>query len=79
MCVCVCVCVWLEGALAVREVSDSISCWSGHKTLFGRVGPSNYIRFRRAVKRQWVHTLKHTIQTQEKHNNIPYRPYLLLN
>ena len=56
---------WLERAVAVREISGSIPCRGGHKPLCIRRKPSGYVSFRRTVKRQWFHTLKYTIQSQE--------------
>ena len=40
------------------------------KTLCGCRGPSDYVSFNRAVKRQRLHTLKHKIHSQEQHYNI---------
>ena len=49
---------WLERALAVGEVSGSIPSRCKHKNLCGRRGPTDYMNFRRAVKRQRFHTLE---------------------
>ena len=76
--VCVCVCgvlvvEWLERAVAVPEVSGSISCRGEHKNFCRSTEPSEYVSFRRAVKRQLFNNLKHMIQSQKQHNNIPYK------
>ena len=61
---------WLERAVTVREVSGSIPGRGGHKTHCRR---RVYVNIRRAVERQRFHNLIHTIQSQEQHNNIPFK------
>ena len=70
---------WLERVVAVREVSGSIPDLGEHKNLYRRGQPSDYISsFRRVVKRQRFHTLKHTIQSRKQHN-IPYNHFTCWN
>ena len=59
---------WLERALALREVLASIPGRGGHKKFYGSRKLLN-ISFRMADKRQQFNTLKHTMQSQEQHNN----------
>ena len=61
---------WLEHAVAVREVSGSSPGQTGRKNLCGRREPSDYVSFRKAVKRQWFHNRKHTIQSLEQHHHF---------
>ena len=55
---------WLERPLAVPHISGSIGD-SG-----GRREPYDYVNFRSSVKGQRLHTVKHTIKSQEQHYNI---------
>ena len=48
---------WLGRAVAVREVSSSNPSRGEHKDLCERSEPSDYVSFRRAAKRQRLHTL----------------------
>ena len=40
-------------------------------------GPPDYVSFCRAVKKQWFHTLKHRVQSQEQHNIALQTIYML--
>ena len=48
---------WLERAVAMWEVSDSIPCRGGHKNLCGGWKTSDFVSFRKALKRKWFHKL----------------------
>ena len=70
---------WLERAIAVREFSGSNPGRGEHKeNLCGHRGPSNYVSFRRAVKRQRLYTLnshdkaKNNTTTQQHSLQTPY-------
>ena len=47
----------LECAVAVREISGSSQNRGRHNNLCGLREPSDYVGLRRAVERQWFHTL----------------------
>ena len=64
----------LERALAVQELLGSIPYWEWggveeHKIICGNKDSSGFVSFRRAVKRQWFHALKHTIRRPVQHYN----------
>ena len=67
---------WLEHTVTVREVSGSSPSRNGHKNHCGCMEPSDYISFRRGVKRQWFHTLNtHNTKprtTQQHSLQVPY-------
>ena len=60
----------LECVAAMLEVSVSTPDRGEHKTPCSGREPSDCISFRRPVKNQWFHALKHEIQSQEQFNNI---------
>ena len=69
---------WPSGRVA-REASGTIPSRGEHKGICDGRESSDYVNFRRAVKRQWFHTLNHTIQSQEQHNNISLQMFYTLN
>ena len=64
---------WLKRAVAMREVSGSSPGRGRHTYLYERREPSDYIRFRRAVKRQRFHTHDTKPRTTQQHSlQMPY-------
>ena len=69
---------WLERAVTVREVLGSSPGRSGHKNLFGRREASDYVSFRRAVKRQRFRTLNtHDTKPRTTQQHSLQTPYTL--
>ena len=48
---------WLERAVAVLNASGSSPSRGGTKNFYRRTEPYDHVSFRRAVERQWFHTL----------------------
>ena len=68
----------LEHAVAVREVSGSSPGQAGHKNLCGRMEPSYYVSFSRAVERQQFHKLNtHDTKPRTTQQNSLQTPYTL--
>ena len=61
------------GCILDESGTDEIECSrkvaSGDKILCSCREPSDYTSFHKAAKRQCFHTIKHTINNQEKHNS----------
>ena len=69
---------WLERAVDVWEVSGSSPGRSEHKNLCGRRGTSDYVSFRRAVKRQRFRTLNtHDAKPRTTQQHSLQTPYTL--
>ena len=65
---------WLERAVAVREISGSIPGRGRHKKTFAEVGYLLTTLFSVWLSKdsRSIHSI-HTIQSQEQHNNAPYK------
>ena len=61
--------IYVYDTVAVREVLGSIPGRGGHKNLCGGKEPSDYVSFRRAVKKEQFHTLKPRYKTK---NNLKF-------
>ena len=71
---------WLQRAVVVRVVSDSSPGRGEHKNLSGRREPSDYVSFRRAFERQWIHTLNtHDTKPSTTQHNTPYKVELYIS
>ena len=69
---------WLKRAVAMREVSDSSPGRGGYKKLCGRREPSDYVSFRRVVKRQRFRPLNtHDTKPRTTQQHSLQTPYTL--
>ena len=62
----------------MREVSGFIPSRGAHKNLnCEHRESSDYVSFRKAIKREGFRSLKHMVQSNEQHNNVPYKQFTL--